>query len=96
MKAVLSRGRGKAKYVQDATCRFADDPERVLSSRGRDEAKSNREFPLYVVTSIIETVCLWLIVVLPSLEFYQKNITHEKRTHSIVTRKLKQVRYVSS
>ena len=54
VKAALSRGRGKAKYVQDATCRFSDDPERVLSSRGRDESESNREFPLYVVFERVE------------------------------------------
>ena len=46
VKAALSRGRGKAKYVQDATCRFADDPERVLSSRDRDDSIIV-EFPLY-------------------------------------------------
>ena len=53
VKAVLNRGKGEAKFVQDATCRFSDDPKRVLSSRGSDEVddESNREFPLYVCHS---------------------------------------------
>ena len=79
VKAVLSRGRGKAKYVQDATCRFADDPERVLSSRGRDEAKSNREFPLYVVASIIETVCVYGLLLFYRHSNFTKKISLMKK-----------------
>jgi hypothetical protein len=68
VKAAMRVGRAKAKYIQDATCRFSDDPANILANRGQiDEDESGWKFPLYDSFRSDNKYCSWNVPI-PRLE----------------------------